>query len=133
MELDKSVLELIQSNAEFAVGYFSKLVGKPVGFDAYGIGCLSAYIQTMHEKGDKDLYDRIVSVYGSYLGECLVRNFGGKWARVDDTEAIAFPGNGNVAFPFNKLRKHLENGKEAGDSVVGFYEAVGALFAKPRQ
>ena len=129
MSIDTAIREQIRSNAEFVESVISKALGKKTGYCTDGVAWLDAFIQRQHERGDKNLYDQIVSAYGSYLGECIVQNVGGEWAQIDGSEAIAFDKN-NAVFPFSKIRKHLINGSEAGDSVLGYYHSVKALFRK---
>ncbi len=127
--LDEDTLEDIRYNAEFVESVINEALGKKVGYSVEGVSWLDDFLQRQHERGDKRYVDRVVSVYGSYLGECIVENVGGRWAEVDGTQAIAFDEK-NATFLFNKLRKHLENGREGGDSVLGFYESVEGLFQR---
>ena len=129
VRIDAATREEIRSSAEFVESVISKALGKNVGYGIDGVKWLDAFIQRQHVGGDKNIYDQIVSAYGSYLGECIVQNVGGEWTQIDGSEAIAFDMN-NAVFPFSKLRKHLNNGNEAGDSVLGFYGSVKELFNK---
>ena len=129
MSMDTATREEIRSNAGFVESVISEALGKKTGYSIEGVTWLDAFIQYQHEHGDKSLYDQIVSAYGSYLGECIVQNVGGQWAQINDSEAVAFDKN-NATFPFSKIRKHLVNGSEAGDSVLGYYNSVKVLFQK---
>jgi len=129
MSIDTAIREQIRADAEFVESVISKALGKKASYSTDGVAWLDAFIQRQHERGDKNLYDQIVSAYGSYLGECIVQNVGGEWAQIDGSEAIAFDKN-NATFPFSKIRKHLINGSEAGDSILGYYNSVKALFRK---
>lgn len=127
VKMDPSTKEEIHKNAEFVESVISKALGKTAGYGIDGVSWLDAFIQRQHEHGDKNIFDQIVSTYGSYLGECIRQNIGGEWVRIDGTEAIAFDVK-NATFPFTKLRKHLVNGSESGDSVLGFYNSARELF-----
>lgn len=69
----------------------------------------------------------LTNVLGSFLGECIRRNYGGKWTQFDGQWAVAF-NERNAAFPFNKLGKQFQNGHEGGDSIISFYTGVPAVF-----
>ncbi|WP_426171422.1 hypothetical protein [Pseudoduganella sp. R-34] len=125
--LDQDTLEDIRYNAEFVESVINKALGKKAGYSMEGVTWLDDFLQRQHEQGDKSYVDRVVSVYGSYLGECITRNVGGQWVELDGTHAIAFDET-NGTFPFNKVHKHLKNGREGGDSVLGYYDSVSVLF-----
>jgi hypothetical protein len=126
-KLDEDTLEEIRYNAEFVESVINKALGKKVGYSSEGVAWLDDFLQRQHERGDKSYADRVVGVYGSYLGKCITENVGGEWVEIDGSLAIAFDEK-NGTFPFNKLRKHLENGREEGDSVLGYYDSVSVLF-----
>ena len=63
---------------------------------------------------------------GSFLGEALVRQHGGRWVEDGHGWGVELR-PGAVAFPFAKARKHLEDGPE--DSVLSFYTVFPLLAA----
>ena len=67
----------------------------------------------------------MVSVLGSYLGECIVRCYGGHWAKGEDGWYVEFDRK-NTAYPFAKVRKQFANGK--GDGVHSFFTLIPILF-----
>src|SRR5205823_3476954 len=73
----------------------------------------------------------LVQVLGSFLGECLVRVYGGVWRKQGDAWGVFFDDRNNAAFPFAKVNKVFSEGLEGGESVLGFFDAVPAIFDLP--
>jgi hypothetical protein len=115
----------IRANAERVVSVARKKLGTDVGYDAAGVEWLDGYIQRQHEQGNPDNRAGLVSTLGSYLGECIIRSFGGEWAEVDGSWCVQFDDR-NAAYPFAKVGKQLEHGAE--DSVLSFFTAIPVLF-----
>jgi hypothetical protein len=67
----------------------------------------------------------MTSILGSFLGECIRRNFGGEWKTSENGFCIMFDGQ-NAVYPFAKTEKHLRNGNE--DSMVGLYKMIPVCF-----
>jgi hypothetical protein len=120
-----ALIQRIRANAALVVSVAAKEVGTSIGYDQVGVEWLNGYIQRQHEQGDPGERNGLVQTLGSYLGECIVHSLGGEWASANGTWAIRFDA-GNAAFPFAKVRKHLDRG--ADDSVLGFYKSVAVLF-----
>ena len=61
-----------------------------------------------------------------YVGETIIRTYGGAWADFDQTEqwGVRFD-NGDGAFPISKVYKQLEGGEF--DSVLSFYKILPKL------
>jgi len=70
-KLDEDTLEEIRYNAEFVESVINKALGKEVGYSSEGVAWLDDFLQRQHERGDKSYADRVVGVYGSYLGQCI--------------------------------------------------------------
>ncbi|XXX75542.1 hypothetical protein WMF30_48620 [Sorangium sp. So ce134] len=126
MSDDESVPMKIRANAALVLKTARDELGQDVNYDLDGVRWLDGFIQRQHEQGRKELRDRLVSTLGSYLGECVVRTFGGEWAETDGSWCVRFDDR-NAVFPFAKVQKHLESG--AGDSVLGFFTLIPAVFA----
>jgi hypothetical protein len=124
---DLPMVERIRANAELVVSVAAKQLGEAVGYDEAGVRWLDGYIQRQHEQGDPANRDGLVSTLGSFLGECIVRTFGGEWAEVDGSWCVRFDDR-NAAFPFAKVAKHLEHGAE--DSVLSFFTVIPVVFRR---
>jgi len=124
---DLSMLDRIRANAELVVSVARKQLAEEIGYDEAGVRWLDGYIQRQHEQGNPANRDGLVSTLGSYLGECIVRSFGGQWADVDGSWCVRFDDR-NAAHPFAKVAKQLEHG--ANDSVLSFFTAIPVLFRR---
>lgn len=67
---------------------------------------------------DKDVW---VESFGSFLGICMLVNYGGEWAKNQDTIGVKLKSSGYWANPFGKVWKQLQPGGEY-DSITSFYE-----------
>jgi hypothetical protein len=115
----------IRANAELVVSIARKQLGEEIGYDEAGVQWLDGYIQRQHEQGNPANRSGLVSTLGSYLGECIIRSFGGAWAELDGSWCVKFDER-NAACPFAKVGKQLEHGAE--DSVLSFFSAIPVLF-----
>lgn len=114
-------LENIRRNAELVVKIFAEKNNVNLDFDEDSIEWLDGYIERNRENFDEETIDKMSGVLGSFLGECLCRNFGGVWEESEYGLAVKFA-DGNAAYPFNKIRKHFRNGAE--DSILSFYRTI---------
>lgn len=121
----------IAKNAEVCRQVARDQSKKDIDFDFNGVRWLDEFLETLHRRDPAGYGKKLIPAFASFLGECIVRNIGGQWAIRDGTVCIRFDEN-NAAFPFNKVGKHLANGREGGDSVLGFYEAIAALRKLPQ-
>lgn len=70
---------------------------------------------------------------GSFLGECIIANYGGQWRESEGSWGVFFSerNDRSAAFPFNKVRKQLLNG--ADDSILSFYDVIPIVFDKSHE
>jgi hypothetical protein len=115
---DQSVVDQIRAQAALVVELGCKQLGVPLGYDEAGVRWLDGYIQRLRHTPGVPHRDRLIAVFGAYLGECIIRCYGGSWDLVDDNWAVRFDEQNGV-FPFTKVAKHIANGDE--DSVLGFF------------
>lgn len=125
MAKDMSMEDRIRANAELVVAVARSQLGEAIGYDEDGVRWLDGFVQRRHEQGDPAERARLVSTLGSYLGECIIRSFGGEWAEIEGTWCIRFDDR-NAAYPFAKVAKQLERGAE--ESVLGLFAAIPMLF-----
>ncbi len=121
--------ELIKQNAAAVARIASTLLGKELGYDEAGVRWLDEYIQNQHLQGDPELRDKLADRLGSFLGECIIRTYGGRWEQENGNWCVRL-GPGNAAFPFVKVAKQLAHGREGGDSVLAFFTAIPAVFKR---
>jgi hypothetical protein len=122
--------ENIRKNADLVVREMRKISGIDFGYTVESVAWLDGYVERQRVRPDMDdeFVDRLVSVLGSYLGECIIQCYGGQWMNSDGQWCVCFD-EGNCAFPFNKIRKQFENGAEAGDSIASFFSTIPIIFA----
>ena len=71
-------------------------------------------------------WDNLVSVLGSFFGECIRRRYGGEWRQTEGQWAIAFDDR-NAIFPFAKMSKHFQGEDE---SILGLYRTIPLVFGE---
>jgi hypothetical protein len=116
----------IYANAALVLQTAQKELGADIGYDIAGVKWLNEYINDIYLTTSDELKEKLVSRLGSYLGECIRQNYGGNW--VEDSEygwSVKFS-EGNSVFPFTKVEKHLDLGKE--ESVLSLYTSIPVLF-----
>lgn len=120
--------EQIRANAEMVVQELRKLSGADLGYTQEGVDWLEGYIERLRESGefeDAEIRNKLTSMFGSFLGECIVRQYGGVWAQHEGAWAVAFSDD-NMAFPFAKVAKQFENGLD--DGISSFFSVIPVLF-----
>ncbi len=126
-ELDKQTLCRLRENAALVVKQAGTLTDFAFGYTPESLEWLDGFIERLRTGGMFDGtggIDGYLNVFGSYLGEAVVRVAGGAWKRCDGDLGVLLPRN-NWAFPFTKVEKLLRG--EDGQSLLGFYEAALAL------
>ena len=122
--------ENIKKNAELVVREMRKISDIDFGFTPESVAWLDGYVERQRTRPDmnEESISRLVSVLGSYLGECVIHCYGGQWQDSDGQWCVCFD-EGNCVFPFNKMRKQFENGASAGDSIASLFTTIPILFA----
>jgi hypothetical protein len=116
--------EAIHANAQLAItqlGPLSRLA--TFGFDRESVAWTDGYLSRISASGEltDKARDGLVKVIGSFVGECVIRRYGGTWQEVDDRWGVVVTTR-IIVFPFDKVRKQLINGSE--DSVLSFYDLI---------
>ena len=118
-------IELIKSNAQTAVNLFVRFEKVTLSYDEASVERVDNFIGRSRDVYDSSTVDRMVSVFGSFLGECVREKYGGQWDKINGEWGVRFA-EGNAAFPFHKVRKQFENGSE--DSILSFYQIIPIVF-----
>lgn len=116
--------------AEKLIAQLSSSAGFELGYDARSVAWVDGFIERQRVRYVGAEADGLVNVIGSFVGECVIRNYGGRWRENEEGAWGVYFDDENAAFPFAKVRKQFDNGREAGDSVESFYRAIGAVFFK---
>ena len=122
MSLDAQRLEMIRANAAFAIGELADLSGTDFGLDAASVAWTEGFLERQRGALDVDGASGIVNVVGSYLGEAIIAAApGAQWdTDADGAIGVAFV-NGDMAYPFAKVAKLLDEGLEGGESILSLY------------
>jgi hypothetical protein len=104
--------------------------GVALTFDRAGVEWIDGYINRSRERliADADNLLATINVLASFVGECIIRTYGGTWVEkkgewcVQVNEAI-------WACPFAKIEKQFRNGPK--ESVAGYFTLIPALMSLP--
>lgn len=96
-------------------------------YDAASVKFIEGFIERNKGSFDKEESKGLINSLGSFLGQCIIKNYGGYWQPDNETGSVAivFDDN-NKAYPFAKVSKQFENGLE--DSVYSFYSIIPTVF-----
>lgn len=117
--------ENIRLNADLVVKTLGENNGVNLAFDEESVKWLDGYIERNRKNWDEQTMEKLSGVLGSFLGECIRLNFGGEW-KMDEYGLGIFFSEGNVAYPFHKIKKQMINGE--GDSIASFYATIPIIF-----
>ena len=117
----------IKENAELVLKQMRQVSGIDFGYDAESIAWLDGYIERQRARTDitQELVQGLVNVFGSYLGECVIKCYGGYWEIEEGHWRVSFNEN-NALYPFSKVQKQFENGSE--DSIKSFFDIIPTVF-----
>ncbi|RAK63928.1 hypothetical protein [Hymenobacter edaphi] len=91
-------------------------------FDEAAVRVLMDFIETQREALGAVDRPNVVNALGCFLGECIIRSFGGSWeANTAGVMGIQLGGHTFVR-PFEHVDRQLTHGLT--ESVVGFYQSV---------
>lgn len=124
--------ERIAGNVELAITQLGPLSDVDFGLNQESVAWVDGFIERQRARPDFDLdtVDTLISVLGSFLGECVVARTGGSWHETDDGTWVVLLPNGNTVFPFSKVRKQFRDGQEAGESIASFYHVAVTVVAE---
>jgi len=118
-DLEAAEIEQINQYAEKLVLSMQKNAAPEFGYDEESVQFLSEVITKEGSSYSEKAREVLPSVYGSYLGIAIIKKYGGKWVNVEGLGYGVMIDENNIAFPFNKVSKHIENGEE--DSIYTLY------------
>ncbi|MCE1245105.1 MAG: HEAT repeat domain-containing protein [Firmicutes bacterium] len=113
---DKKIIDQIQEQAETFVKLAERKYRVKLDYSEEAL-VLTDDLVTIFLKLHKEHYIKAAVFLGSYLGETIIRNLGGKWLKDYSIKKVGkVKGN---AHPITRARKRLANGTE--DSLVTYY------------
>jgi len=96
-------------------------------YNAESIKFLEGFIERNKANFNQEDAKGLINSIGSFLGQCIIENYGGHWERDSETGIVAVGfDDKNKAFPFAKVSKQFENGLE--DSIYSFYTIIPTIF-----
>ena len=115
--------EEYRAAAENVVSQMWEDLGVELKYDEASIEWLDGYINRIRTQLKKEAYLGLATALGAYLGETIIKTYGGGWAYFEQTNqwGIRFD-DGNGAFPISKVYKQLEDGEF--DSILSFYSII---------
>jgi hypothetical protein len=117
----------IKLNAQFVIDRFGPQSGvKNFGCNDESIAYLDGFISRQIGVVNKDsqTFDRFVSLFGSFLGECIVTTYGGTWVVKDSGIHIEISNQEflYITQPFQKVAQRIKVGDE--ESLLVYYSDV---------
>jgi hypothetical protein len=96
-------------------------------YDADSIKFIEGFIERNKGNFEKEESQGLINSLGSFLGQCIIENYGGQWQLDNEAGSVAVVfDDKNKAYPFAKVSKQFENGLE--DSVYYFYNIIPSIF-----
>ncbi len=115
--------EEYRTAAENVVSQLHEYLGVELNYDEQSIEWLDGYINRLRTQLKKEAYPDLATALGAYLGETIIRTYGGAWAFFEklDQWGVGFD-DSNGAFPISKVYKQLEDGEF--DSILSFFTII---------
>jgi hypothetical protein len=127
-DINKKMKEHLQANAEIVISQLGPISNMDFGYNRQSVEWLEGYIERLRQSGQlnsEEARQKLVGVFGSFLGECIARCYGGEWMDDDGMWIVAFS-PGNAVFPFGKTQSQMENGLE--DGIGCFFRGIATLY-----
>jgi hypothetical protein len=121
------IVEGIKANAEAVIEELAHLTDFEFGYHRESVAWLEGYIERMKQAGvfNGPGRDKLVSVFGSFLGECIIRVCGGSWKQRDGAWGVAFDEEQFVQ-PFAAVAAQVDRGRACG--IRSFFDLVPITF-----
>lgn len=112
----KEFLEYAQININTAESIF----GVQLGYTEASILMLDELIDAAWPDEPPVLIDNMILLWGSFLGEAIIRTLGGEWLETSEGWCVQI-GDLRIMV-FNKIKKRFLNGNE--DSISYYYQSL---------
>jgi hypothetical protein len=121
MNTELSIPEKFKFNADLVVQVIAENCSIHLAFDQSGVDWIDGYINRLRLSTSKDKHSAYVSTLASFIGECIIKTYGGSWIERDGSWGVQV-NNRIWACPFAKVAKQFDNGPE--DSVKSFFSCI---------
>jgi hypothetical protein len=121
--MPKDLSDEFKRHARFLIDTFSRELGVTLRYDEQSVEYLDGYIARNRagiRKKTEGQYSGVVNTIGSFLGECIIANYGGQWKQSETGVWGVYFDDKNAVFPFVKVEKALGPEGEF-DSIASFY------------
>jgi hypothetical protein len=118
---EAEVLDKLRANADLIVRVCREDRGVELTFDQAGVEWIAGYINRLRDHITPDVEFGLINTLGSFVGECIIRTYGGVWVELDGEWAVQVSERIWV-FPLIKVAKQFANGPE--DSVAGMFSGL---------
>jgi hypothetical protein len=117
-------VDQIKQNAKFVSERFGPSSGVAnFGCNNESVAYLDQFISRQAGTINKDSQsqDRFISLFGSFLGECIISKYGGSWVETKDGLHIEISANEkmNIVLPFHKVAKRIQFGET--ESLAAYF------------
>src|SRR5262249_60335679 len=106
--MPKHLSDAFKRHARFLIDTFNQELGVTLRYDAESVEYLDGYIARNRagiRKRTDGRYGGVVDTIGSFLGECIIANYGGEWEQSGTGGGGGFFGGKNAGFSFLKVEK----------------------------
>lgn len=124
MDDEISIPDKARANADLVVRTFRERMGVKLTFDQAGVEWIDGYINRVRGNFTADRRSGLVDALGAFVGECIIRTFGGTWTEVDGRWGVRVSDR-LWACPDAKIEKQFAN--DSGDSVASFFRCIPVL------
>jgi len=120
-------LERIKANAALVIQQVAASPDFEWGLNAASVQYLQDYIERNRETLHAETITKLVSIFGSFYGECIIAWYGGAWEWGDAGWGIRV-NQRLICFPFAKVAKQFAHGAaNGGDGIFDAFEMIGIL------
>ena len=120
-------MEMITHNAQLVITLMGPASAvEPFGFNAASVRYIEGYIDRNREGMDAETTNKLISIFASFLGACVIACYGVAWIEQEDAFGVRV--NQRLTFfPFAKVAKQFAHGADAGDGIAGAFDMIGVL------
>lgn len=101
-----SLPEIVKQNAETTIKMFAESHNINLVYDEKSVEFLDGFINESGSKYNEEKRNRLVEYLGSFLGECIRRNYMGSWEIINNEAAVRFDEK-NAVFHLIKSENNL--------------------------
>ncbi|WP_299044993.1 hypothetical protein [uncultured Tateyamaria sp.] len=128
--LPDEIATAVQGNVQLVRDELLKQAGVAQDDWPSAVMYLSGFLDRQREHADASNASRLAQTIGCYLGEAIVRHYGGRWM-LNEANGVGIDIDGLHAFPLNKAAKHLQNGSE--DNINSFFSVIPKLLEQRKE